>query len=650
MKQWLLLIILLSISNGLLGQFAVKPQHDHFCRPYSMQQLVHTKLASEKLDYYDVKFYKLDLEVNDTSTYLEGKVIVKTEIVTPSPDTFVLELDTMLTVDSVYINGNRHVFAHRNDLLNIALQNNYLSGDMVMATVYYHGVAGTGNNRGIFNQKHGQTGLWVTYTLSEPFGSKSWFPCKQDLKDKADSVEVHITVPSGLMAGSNGILQEVITLKDGKQRYEWKSNYPIAYYLISLAVTDYQDYSIWAKPGAMDGDSILIQNYVYNIPGLLDAYREDIDETVNMLNMFSDLYTLYPFHEEKYGHAMATFGGGMEHQTMTTILNFNFTLVAHELAHQWFGNNVTCATWQDIWINEGFASYSEYIALQELRGQEEATGWMENAHDRIVREEGGSIYVPLEDASNARRIFDYRLSYKKGAAIIHMLRFEINNDFLFYKTMQEFQIRFKDSVATGDDFKHVLEDITNKDWDFFFNQWYYGEGYPVYTINWDQSNDTLHIFSQQESSTDYPRLFESSLEFTIVYSDATSELKRVYQDETDETFSMVVPKKVSQIVFDPNLWLLKRISEDSYFKREQIKAKMEIYPNPVQDELTIDFAPPVDNWEIEVHALNGKMVYSQEVNTTNLTINVSSWENGVYTVKAGDGQNIITRKMVKASP
>lgn len=602
-------------------------------------------LASEKLTCYDVNYYKIDLEVNDTSTFIKGNARIKTTVVKQPIDSFLVELSSALIVDSVYINGIRHDFLHVNELVSIELKNSYFIGDPLTAQIFYQGAAGKTSNPGIFNQSHNQTDFRVTYTLSEPFASKSWFPVKQDLFDKADSVEINITVPPNLMAGSNGLLTRVTVLDDGRKRYEWKSRYPIAYYLISIAVADYQEYNIWANPKGFN-DSILIQNYIYDIPGLLDSYKDDIDETTDMLNLFSELYTLYPFYEEKYGHAMAPFGGGMEHQTMTTILNFQFFLVAHELAHQWFGNNVTCATWQDIWINEGFASYSEYIAIQKLISQSNADGWMRSAFDRITSQPGGSVYVPFEDIDNERRIFDYRLSYKKGAAIIHMLRFEMDDDDLFFKTLQEFQIRFKDSVATGDDFKVVVEDMTGENWSYFFDQWYYGEGYPVYTLNWEQVGDTLFISSEQKSSTEYAQFFRSSMEFEIVYDDNSSEIKRVVQDESSELFSVPVSGNVAELQFDPNLWLLKRISSDSFIGRKPVIDAMKIVPNPAKSNVRFEFAPPVTNWKISIYTTTGKLIYSSGLNQAKLTVDTSSWSEGIYVVKAGDLSKLLTGKFV----
>jgi aminopeptidase N len=616
----------------------------HECSMHKMAEMYELSLASDKLNYYDVISYMLDLEVNDTSTFISGNAMVRTKMIVEHPDTLILELSTRLTVDSLYVNGVRHGFSHQNDLLSISLQNTYKTGDAVSANVFYHGLAGTDENRGIFNRSHNQTDFRVTYTLSEPFGAKSWFPVKQDLQDKADSVKIHLTVPKNLKAGSNGLLGKVIPLEDGKTRYEWSSRYPIAYYLISLAVADYQEYNIYAHPDEIE-DSILIQNYIYNIPGLLEAYRSDIDATAEMLQLFSDLYTLYPFYKEKYGHAMAPLGGGMEHQTMSTMVNFQFFLVAHELAHQWFGNNVTCATWQDIWINEGFASYSEYIAIQKLLSQEQADAWMQNAFDRIVSRNDGSVFVPLEEADDPRRIFNYRLSYKKGAAIIHMLRFEINDDDLFFKTLQEFQDRYKDQAASGEDFKNVVEDVTGEGWDYFFDQWYYGEGYPIYTITWTQSSDSLLISSEQKSSTDYPQVFESDLEFQIFFNDNSEQLVRVRQDEAMEIFAIPVQKTVQRIEFDPNLFTLKRISGDSYFRKREVPEVVEIIPNPTDDNFRLQFSPTSVKWNVFIYSMAGRLIYNEATTSRNLEIDTSGWSEGVYIVKANGEDKSVSRKV-----
>ncbi len=236
------------------------------------------------------------------------------------------------------------------------------------------------------------------------------------------------------MAGSQGLLTNVSVLDNNQLRYEWKSNYPIAYYLISFAVSDYQEYNIYAKPEGLENDSILVQNFIYNHPNYLNSYKTNIDATAPMIELFSDLYAMYPFKDEKYGHCITQLGGGMEHQTMSTMGGFSFGLVAHELGHMWFGDNVTCATWSDIWVNEGFATYTDYLANEKLISWNAGQNFMISTQNNVMSQSGGSVYVPPSEATpdNIWRIFSGRLSYDKGAAIIHVLRHELNDDDLFF--------------------------------------------------------------------------------------------------------------------------------------------------------------------------------------------------------------------------
>ncbi|MCK4345705.1 MAG: hypothetical protein KAX05_10510, partial [Bacteroidales bacterium] len=393
-----------------------------------------------------------------------------------------------------------------------------------------------------------------------------------------------------------------------KTRYEWKSSYPIVYYLISVTVADYMDYSIYAKPEGYI-DSILIQNYIYDDSSYLETNKDLINETKDLVELFSELYSLYPFEKEKYGHCVAPMGGGMEHQTMTTLNDFRFFLVAHELGHMWFGDNVTCATWQDIWINEGFASYTEYLAYQYLRDQETADLWMKNAHDRAKNEPEGSVYIPFEDANSVNRIFSGNLSYKKGAAIVHMIRFELDNDSVFFQVLQDFQNTFKDSVATGLDFKDVLEATSGKDFVDFFDQWYFGEGFPSFGIEWSQNGDTVLIRSSQTPSSLNNPLFKTSLEFKLNYSGGDTTV-RVFQDKDIQSFSVYIPFQITGLIVDPDNWILHQISSiDHIADYQKFKEnKFKIYPNPFSSDLNILFFEGSKHREISIIDFSGKVV------------------------------------------
>ena len=324
------------------------------------------------LDHYDIHFVNLDLNISDQSTFISGNATILAEIIEPL-DTLLFDFCNFMTLDSIFINDKKVSAIHKNDVIEYIFETPLNNNEEFIAQIYYHGTPYQYGG-GVTNDYDSQYGKNVTWTLSESFHAMEWWHCKQVLSDKIDSTHIFLTCDDDCMAGSNGLLTNVVDLPNNKKRFEWKSNYPINYYLISFAVAEYQDYSVYANPEG--AEPILVQNFVYDNSYYLSENKEEIDNTIDLIEVFSDKFGLYPFADEKYGHCLTTLGGGMEHQTMTTLGSFGFGLVAHELGHMWFGDYVTCASWQDIWINEGFASYTEYVAAENLLSKEDASGWM----------------------------------------------------------------------------------------------------------------------------------------------------------------------------------------------------------------------------------------------------------------------------------
>ncbi|MCD4664616.1 MAG: T9SS type A sorting domain-containing protein, partial [Bacteroidales bacterium] len=417
----------------------------------------------------------------------------------------------------------------------------------------------------------------------------------------------------------------------------------------SFAVAEYQDYSIYAHPTEMQGDSLLIQNYIYDSPGCLDNYKTDIDRTVEFIELFSNLYSLYPFHEEKYGHCLTAMGGGMEHQTMTTMGRFGFGIVAHELGHMWFGDNVTCATWSDIWINEGFATYTDYLAHEYVAGGEWPQIWLKLAHGRVLAEPGGSVYVPPEEIiyNNESRIFNSRLSYYKGALIIHMIRYELQDDDLFFQVLKNFQEEFRDNTATGMDFMNVLNETSGMDFTEFFDHWYFGEGYPIYYISWVQQNNILQINSSQISSI--PQItpfFKMHLPYKLFFNDGTDTTINLYQTEHDLEFALPFDKPIDSILIDPEQWVLKKVAYLNKINENYKNLEFEIYPNPAYNQLRII----VNNYsplEITVADLNGKIVIEAVGNQPITNLDISKLYPGAYFILIRSGEKTYSKKFIK---
>ncbi|HPI55713.1 MAG TPA: M1 family aminopeptidase, partial [Chitinophagaceae bacterium] len=324
------------------------------------------------MNQYDVHFYFLDLAIERNSTIVSGSVTMGVNA-TAIMDTFCFELNNTLTIDSVMYNGLSLQVVRVGNISYAKFPSSINNGQSVSVQIFYHGDAsvtgGSAIGDGFATDTSPSWGNQVTWSLSQPYSAYEWFPCKQFLQDKADSSWVYVTTSNQNKVGSNGLLEGVDSLPNNKVRYRWKSHYMMDYYLISVAVAKYVDYTIYAHPTSLPNDSIKIVNYVYDNPNTLTAFKSKIDSNALVLEYFSDLFGLYPFYEEKYGHAMAPIGGGMEHQTMSTMGNLgSFGVNSHELMHQWFGDHVTCKTWKDIFINEGFASYGEYLAYEHFRG------------------------------------------------------------------------------------------------------------------------------------------------------------------------------------------------------------------------------------------------------------------------------------------
>ncbi|MFY0607728.1 MAG: T9SS type A sorting domain-containing protein [Cyclobacteriaceae bacterium] len=587
---------------------------------------------------FDVIELFLDLEADNLSTKISGSATLKMVIVDASYDQITLELISKLQVSSVQIGEMQATFNHADDLIQIN-SIGLSQGDTIDIKINYSGTpnpASEGIFSGINNETSNAWGNQITYTLSEPFNARVWWPSKQDLTDKIDRTRVHITTSNHLKVGSNGLLVNTTNLSNDRIKYQWETNYPMAYYLVAFAIGEYVEYNNYAKPAALNGDSILVQNYIYNNPETLPYYLENLDRIPAMIELFSELYGLYPFSQEKYGHMMAPFSGGMEHQTMSSMGIFTFGLDAHELGHQWFGDHVTCGTWNDIWINEGFARFSEYLALEFLLGSNQAADVIADDIFDVTSNKGGSVYIPFDEELTDSRIFGYRMSYQKGALLVHMIRNIINNDDVFFGVLKEFLAQYGNSTATGEDFRKVLELQTSIDFFDFYQQWYYGSGYPIYQISWRKlSGDTLDIHVIQ-STSDKVALFTTPLEFRLTFESGQTKLIRLIPSENDQHFLVAAQGKVANVKFDPDQWLIKKVR--SFYKLDEngnpILSTIDnhgdlVYPNPAHELL--NFTQPVRR--VVIVNLMGQVMLKQSFDLPQSRLDIKKLQPGTYVIQ-----------------
>lgn len=605
---------------------------------------------SKYLFNYDIKFYFLNINVDAKKPNISGNVQLWIKPL-PLKDTFAFELSRVMTIDSILINNKKLNKYTRNFDNVIFIQPSTPKNSILKVNVFYHGKVQSGGFFSGVSTQYTQTWeKWVTWTLSEPFSAKDWFPVKQDLQDKADSAWIFLTTDSNYMAGSEGLLTQTVNLPNGKTRYEWKTRYPIDYYLISFAVADYMQYNIYQKDREDSKDSLLIQNLIYNSNLYLAQNKSKIEATKGMITLYNKLFGKYPFQKEKYGHSLTELSGGMEHQTMTTLGSFNFDLVAHELGHQWFGDNVTCATWSDIWINEGFATYSNYLAEYYLKGKANGTLFITKRQKNALKN-NGSVYIPESQIypGNEWRIFSGQLSYDKGACIIHMLRHEINNDTLFFNILKSFQDKYKGSTATGNDFKNITDSITGINFDYFFKQWYYGEGYPVYEIVWGKTNDTIEIKSVQTSTLEKPALFKMWIDYQIKFNDNTDTLIRLQQTDTIQIFKIKSDKKIKNIIVDPNHWTLQKIALlTTSVNSNKYHTKEIVIPNPIKNNLSIYFKDDNNKTkEIIIYNVKGQQIIRKKSIAKKVNIPFLNFPKGIYIVKIKINNVIKTKKIIK---
>jgi aminopeptidase N len=594
---------------------------------------------------YNVHFYALDIAMNNLVTTVAGTGEIHA-ISRQNLDSALFELHPVMTISQIRVNAIPVLYSRIGSAIKVPV--NAILGDAFVISVDYAGTPPTGastpfGGSGMSNDDSPSWGNQVTWSLSEPFSAYEWWPCKQSLTDKADSCSVKITVPSACKAGSNGLLENVVDLGGGLSRYEWKHRHPIDYYLVSVAVAEYVDYTIYANPvGAPN--PIMIQNYIYNNPGTLPNFQTEIDETADFIELFYELYGPYPFEDEKYGHCMAPLSGGMEHQTMTTQGFFEKGLTAHELGHQWFGDNVTCASWADIWINEGFASYSEYLMLENLYAGEEVTH-MQDVHDNVMTQPFGSVWVL--DSLNENRIFSGRLTYDKGAGIIHTMRYIVDNDSLFFATLREFQVDFGDSVATGIDMRDKFQAETGIDFTPFFEEWYFGGGYPTYSIQWNQiGSDILIQLSHSVSQAAVTPTFTNPIDVRITRPTLGDTIVRLDVNSNQQQFLVSNAGTAGTMFIDPANWVINAVGTIVFngslvgLNEEHLADKITVFPNPSNGVVTVQ----VDDQSAKdyvIYKMNGQIIEKGTAKGT-FQLDLSKYGNGTYLLELNQQRKLIT--------
>lgn len=569
--------------------------------------------ASAKISYkanmntvnYDVKYNRLEWEVDPSKAEIKGEVTCYFNALEDmSQITF--DLSDNLTVSNVRQRSlNLSYSQNTNDELIITLPATQKQNVLDSLSITYSGNPVSSGFGSFEVSTHGNSFIPVLWTLSEPYGAKGWWPCKQDLTDKIDSIDVYIKHPSFYKAASNGLL--LSETNNGIQKLtHWKHRYPIPAYLVAIAVTNY---SVYTDPSDLDFD---IVNYVY--PENLNTAKSSTAVTPDIMKLFNNLFEMYPFAREKYGHAQFGWGGGMEHTTMTFMGGWSRGLIAHELAHQWFGNKITCGSWQDIWLNEGFATYLDGLVYENFDGKSSFSQWRKSLVNTITSQSSGSTFVT--DTTSVARIFNSRLTYKKGAMILHMLRYKLGDE-AFFEGIRNYLAdpKLAYSYALTQDLQEHLEVSSGEDLDEFFKDWLYGEGHPGYQVVWSQDDidKTIHFQVNQTQSHPSVSFFEMPLPVTIKGSSGESEQLRLEVSEEKQTFSLQLDFDVVSILVDPETQLISKNNGAVLgLDEETLNNSISIFPNPVSDQLNIKSKGNFELTKITIYNVLGEKVLEKD--------------------------------------
>ncbi len=594
---------------------------------------------SENYGNYDLTYQRMEWKINPAIHYIEGNITSYFKSKKAGLNEIEFDLHSALGVDSVVQNRKNLGFSRNNNKLVIKLSASLQENKIDSVTVYYQGEPADSGFGSFAQSEH--NGTPIIWTLSEPYGAMEWWPCKQSLADKIDSIDVIVSSPKAYRTASNGILisDEVA---GGTRTMHWKHRFPIATYLVAIAVTNYSVYSDFLD--LKDNRKIEILNYVY--PENLELAQSQTSATVDIMKLYNQVVGEYPFASEKYGHAQFGWSGGMEHQTMSFMGSFGFDLVAHELAHQWFGDYITVASWHDIWLNEGFATFLTGIAYENLQNGVWWPVWKKQNAKLILSKPGGSVYV--QDTTNISRIFDSRLSYSKGAFLLHMLRWVLGDE-AFFSGLKNY---FNDPQLAGgftrtENFVVHMEAAGDTTLTEFFNDWYFGEGFPVYSLEYQKAgNGTYKIMLGQTTSHPSVDFFEMPVPVRLYSAGKTDSIDfRLTNLENNQEFTVASGFEIADVKIDPDHRILSETNEIISASSQTAAEDIRIFPNPFTDELFISVPSGTKIVSVRIFNLQGKLL--KQFNGTVIHYNLSSLPEGLYVVRVQTSSEQFEKKILK---
>jgi len=591
---------------------------------------------------FSIQHYRCEWAIDPAIRYIQGKLTCDFTITTAT-NTISFDLSDNLIVDSILYHNTPLIFTRPgNHVLSITFPSTINNSQKDSLSIYYQGIP---PNNGTFTTSS-HSGIPILWTLSEPYGARDWWPCKNGLDDKTDSLDVIITTPEAYFASSNGVLANEFT-NAGKRTVYWKHRYPIASYLVAFAATNYE----------VQNDTIQLKNAVlpfnqYVYPENSAVFSNSKQYTRRTMRLYEDVFGPYPFRNERYAHTQCGFGGGMEHQTNSFMGNADEQLITHELGHQWFGDRVTCGSWTDIWLNEGFATFMANYALESFYLPATYMPVFQVQLNSIVSQPGGSVIV--DDTTNVGRIFSYRMSYAKGAWLLKMLRWKLG-DSAFYRGLRNYLTDPVTSYGFGrtEDLKRNLEASSGQELDEFFLDWYNGEGYPSYSLDVKSMGGSFYNLSLSQT-TSHPSVNFFEMPVPIQFKNASHDTIIVFNHTVNGQQKIVNPGFIPDtVIIDPKLQLISaRNKVNIVTGNNSVPNSVIIYPNPIGDQFAIQLGNFSSN-DISILLYNsaGQLIWKQQKQLLNgsdyITIDAHAWRKGIYMLSIRSGDFKYVKKILK---
>ncbi|MCF6131716.1 M1 family aminopeptidase [Flavobacterium wongokense] len=604
----------------------------------SAQQLMDVDVNPNTLNY-DVTYHKLEFTVNPTVKFVTGK-ITTTYTALANMNTITFDFANPLTVSSVKKGATNLTWVEdTNNQLIITLPTTQTAGTSATLEISYSGVPPANGFDSFVQTSH--NGSPIIWTLSEPFGARDWWPCKQDLNDKVDSIDVFITAPSQYIAVANGVETTAPVISGANKTTHFHHGYPIPAYLIAIAVSNY---TVYNQMGGTAPNEYPIINYIY--PEDFAFVQPQLAETPAILELYENLFELYPFHNEKYGHAQFSWGGGMEHTTVSFMVNFDRQLIAHEMGHQWFGDKVTCGSWKDIWLNEGFATYLATLVIENFDGVDAFIAEKQSMIDNITSQPAGNLYLTDDQALNVNRIFSSRLTYDKGGMVLEMLRFKLG-DAAFFQGIKNYladpNLAYKYAVTPN--LQAHLEAVYGQSLTEFFNDWVYNQGYPTYNItaqNWGAGQAKFTI--NQEQSDPSVTYFEMPVPVRVFGAGGQQADLVLNNTFNNEEIITAVPFPITGVEFDPQRHIISNGSTAVLGNQNfELEKAISLYPNPSSDVVHIQMPSTTSLEKVIVFNNLGQKV----MENSNPEFSVSSLATGVHYVDIQTADGTFHKKFIK---